>query len=221
VSTKRKPGSNAKARARNSSGRVTEPSGSGSSRAAKGSAAGSGRAKATPQSSREPRPDLNVAAVDRLVARVEKALPRGRVRSAFSGTVGLSPNAVTVVGALPGVGLVAVAVATRRPFLLVVAFALMAAIIFAVMRFGNRTRVVAELPNEVVVFTSRNASLEPVHRGPLAIAIRPYFDGRWLKVDVAGDQLFVSKRAYGAVVRQLAGLADDDAEPTEDDDDVS
>ena len=146
-----------------------------------------------------------MAAVDRLVTRVNEALPRGRVRSAFSGTAGLSPNAVTVVGALPGVALVALAVASKRPVLLLAALLVMAAAIVGVMRFGNTTRVVAELPDELVVFTSRRGALEPYQRGPVPVEIRPYFDSRWLKVVVGSDQLFVSKRAFGAVVRRLAG----------------
>ncbi|HVN50969.1 MAG TPA: hypothetical protein VMT43_06025, partial [Acidimicrobiales bacterium] len=48
-------------------------------------------------------PGLDVKAVDRLVARADDAIPRVRVRSAFSGTTPLSPNMVTVLGSLPGV----------------------------------------------------------------------------------------------------------------------
>ena len=49
----------------------------------------------------------------------------------------------------------------------------------------------------------------------MAVEIRPYFDSRWLKVQVGGDQLFVSKRAYGAVVRRLAGEDDRVDDPGE------
>ena len=225
MSTKRKTNPAAKSRSRaaskGQSGRVT-PSRS-SSGASGGSAKATGPAKSTrsEQSSRPAEPDLNVGAVDRLVDRVNDALPRGRVRSAFSGTSGLSPNAVTVVGALPGVAVVAVAVISKRPLLLVAAVLVMAAAIVAVMRFGNTTRVVAELPDELVVFTSQSGHARAVPPGPVAVEIRPYFDSRWLKVAVGGDQLFVSKRAYGAVVRRLSGVddaADDPGDPGDQDD---
>ena len=107
MSTKRKTNPAAKSRSRaaakGQTGRVTP------SRSSSGAAGGSAKTKRsakstrTEKSTRPAEPDLNVGAVDRLVARVYDALPRGRVRSAFSGTSGLSPNAVTVVGALPGV----------------------------------------------------------------------------------------------------------------------
>ncbi len=219
MSTKRKTNPAAKNRSRapakGQTGRVT-PSRS-SSGAAGGSAKGTRASKSTrsEKSSRPAEPDLNVGAVDRLVERVNEALPRGRVRSAFSGTSGLSPNAVTVVGALPGVAVVAVAVVSKQPLLLVAAVLVMAAAIVAVMRFANNTRVVAELPDELVVFTSSRGALEPYHRGPVALEIRPYFDRRWLKVLVGPDQLFVSKRAYGAVVRRLAGADDGAGHPGE------
>ncbi len=112
--------------------------------------------------------------------------------------------------------MVAVAVASKRPVLLLAALLVMAAAIVGVMRFGNTTRVVAELPDELVVFTSRRGALEPFQRGPLAVEIRPYFDSRWLKVVVGADQLFVSKRAFGAVVRRLAGEVDDAPDPADD-----
>ena len=75
----------------------------------------------------------------------------------------------------------------------------MAAAIVAVMRFGNTTRVVAELPDELVVFTSSRGTLEPYHRGPLAVEIRPYFDSRWLKV----------RGGRGSALRVQAGLRRD------------
>ena len=221
MSTKRKSNPSAKSRSasKGQSGRVTpsrSSSGSAASTKSGGSSTRSTRSAKSERSSRPAEPDLNVGAVDRLVTRVTEALPRGRVRSAFSGTSGLSPNAVTMVGALPGVAVVALAVASKRPVLLLVALVVMAAAIVGVMRFGNTTRVVAELPDELVVFTSRRGALEPYQRGPVAVEIRPYFDSRWLKVGVGADQLFVSKRAFGAVVRRLAGEEADAQEPADD-----
>jgi hypothetical protein len=218
VSTKRKGGSHSKSRSKSTAGRVT-PSAKGSPRPRPASSrAATPGATSEATSPRPSEPDLNVAAVDRLVKRVSEALPRGRVRSAFSGTSGLSPNAVTVVGALPGVVVVGLAVATHRPYLLVVAFALMAGTIVALMRFANSTRVVAELSDEMIVFSSRRGTLEPLHRGPVDLQVLPYFDGRWLKVAAPGGQLFVSRRAYGAVVRRLVGP--DDALDDEPDDEL-
>jgi hypothetical protein len=214
VATKRKGGSKAnghagrvtpsKTSARAGSGAATTRSRAGGASAGDGGGRGRTGGAGSP-SDRPVEPDLNVRAVDRLVDRVTEALPRGRVRAAFSGTSGLSPNAVTVVGALPGVVVVGVAVASHKPLLLVLAFLVMAATIVAVMKFGNSTRIVAEVSDELIVFTSRANQLEPHHRGPIALRIIPYFDGRWLKVEVGGEVLFVSKRAYGAIVRRWAG----------------
>lgn len=225
MSTKRKGGSHSKSRSKSTAGgaggRVT-PSAKGSSRPRPAASGAATPATTEAASTRQSEPDLNVAAVDRLVKRVSEALPRGRVRSAFSGTSGLSPNAVTVVGALPGVVVVGLAVATHRPYLLVVAFALMAGTIVALMRFANATRVVAELSDEMIVFSSRRGTLEPLHRGPVDLQVLPYFDGRWLKVAAPGGQLFVSRRAYGAVVRRLVGPDDalEDESVNELDDDL-
>ncbi len=209
MATKRKGGSKAKgpggrvtpskSSTRTSSGATSKSPKAPSSRARR-STAGSGSA-----SERAVEPDLNVRAVDRLVERVTEALPRGRVRAACSGTSGLSPNAVTVVGAVPAVVVVGVAVASRKPLLFLLAALVMAATIILLMKFGNSTRIVAEVSDELIVFTSRANQLEPHFRGPIAVRILPYFDGRWLKVEVGGQVLFVSKRGYGAVVRRWAG----------------
>ena len=201
------------------SGRVTAPksarSTSSRSSSSRSSSAGpGGRSGAAKERAAKPerQPDLNPRAVDRLVERVGEALPRGRVRAAFSGTKGMSPNAVTVAGARPGALLVGVAAATRRPWLMVVAVVAMAVVIVVIMRFGNSTRVVGELPDELVVFASRSGRLEPTHRGPIDVQVLPYRDPRWLKVAVGGDVLFVSKRTYGAVVAHLAPTPDEGAE---------
>lgn len=156
--------------------------------------------------------DLNVRAVDRLVAQATKAMPKAKVRSAFSGTTGLSPNAVTVLGALPAIVIVGISTAAHRPLLLFVALLVMAATILMLMRLVNATRVVAELPSEIVVLSSRRGQLEPLARVPKALAVLPYRDRRWLKVRVADDQLWVSRRAYGAIVTRLTVDADDDAD---------
>jgi hypothetical protein len=162
------------------------------------------RAQPEPAPESEALPDLDVRAVDRLVVRADKAIPKGRVCSAFSGTTGLSPNAVTVVGALPAVVVVAASVGTHQPVLLLVAAGVMVATILFLMKFVNSTRVVAELPANLVVLMPRRGELEVRHRVAKHLVVEPYRDRRWLKVNVAGERLWVAKRAYGAVVERLA-----------------
>jgi hypothetical protein len=143
------------------------------------------------------------------VKRANEAMPKGRARSAFSGTTPMSPNAVTLFGSMPAVLIVGVSVATHSPLLLVGAAATMVLTILVLMRGVNSTRVVAELPDELVVFTNTRDGLELRSRGPIEVAIRPYRDRRWLRVEVAGDQLWVSKRAFGVIVDRLAAVGDE------------
>ncbi len=175
-------------------------SGSTSARRASSTSAKAAEAKAP----RSPRADVNVKAVDRLVSQATDAIPKAKVRSAFSGTTGLSPNAVTIAGALPAIVIVAIGTAVHQPALLLVALAVMAASILLLMRVVNQTRVVAELPTELVVLSSRRGQLEPLSRGPKQLELLAYRDRRWLKVQVADDQLWVSRRAYGTIVHRLA-----------------
>jgi hypothetical protein len=185
-------------------GRVTPKSSSSSSaRRVERSSGPTDERKATKAGSGT-RADLNVKAVDRLVAQATKAIPKAKVRSAFSGTTGLSPNAVTIVGALPALVIVAISTAVHQPALLIVALAVMAASILLLMRVVNATRVVAELPTELVLLSSRRGQLEPMSRGPKQLELLPYRDRRWLKVQVEDQQLWVSRRAYGTIVDSLA-----------------
>jgi hypothetical protein len=143
------------------------------------------------------------------VKRANEALPKGRARSAFSGTTPMSPNAVTVIGAMPAVLIVGISVAVHSPLLLVGAAATMVLAMLVLMKGVNSTCVVAELPGELVVFTNGRDGLEPRSRGPVEVAIRPYRDRRWLRVEVAGEQLWVSRRAFGVIVERLAGVGDE------------
>ena len=154
-------------------------------------------------------PGLDVGAVDRLVKRVNEALPKGRARSAFSGTTPMSPNAVTLFGSMPAVLIVGVSVATHSPLLLAGAAATMVLTILVLMRGVNSTCVVAELPGELVVFTNGRDGLELRSRGPVEVSVLPYRDRRWLRVEVAGDQLWVSRRAFGVIVDRLAAAGDE------------
>ena len=157
-------------------------------------------------------PGLDVKAVDRLVARANDAIPKGRVRSAFSGTTPLSPNMVTVLGALPGVVIVGIGVATHQPLLLAVALAAMVVAILVLMRLVNATCVVAETPTELVVLRNRSDGLEPRARGPVELRLLPYRDRRWAHVEVAGERLWVSRRAFGVVLDRLAASGDEPVE---------
>jgi hypothetical protein len=145
------------------------------------------------------------------VKRANEALPKGRARSAFSGTTPMSPNAVTIFGSMPAVLIVGISVATHSPLLLVGAAATMVLVILVLMRGVNSTCVVAELPGELVVFTNTRDGLELRSRGPAEVVIRPYRDRRWLRVEVDGEQLWVSRRAFGAIVDRLAAADDEPA----------
>jgi len=205
----------AKSRAKSASKSASRSRAQGSGRAQpkKGGAARStGARRATPSraAAGDARaPGLDVKAVDRLVARATDAIPRAKVRSAFSGTTPLSPNAVTILGSLPAVLVVGVGVIAHAPWLLFVALALMAVSMLLLMRVVNSTCVVAELPNELVVLTNRRDGLEPRSRGPRELSVLPYRDRRWARVEVGGEQLWVSRRAFGTIVDRLAATTDD------------
>jgi hypothetical protein len=206
-------GAKSRARSASKSGSKSRAQSSGRAQPKKGT---TGRS-ATTDRSKAPRvaagdaraPGLDVKAVDRLVARANDAIPRARVRSAFSGTTPLSPNAVTILGALPAVVVVGVGVIVQAPWLLAVALVLMAASILLLMRVVNTTCVVAELPNELVVLANRRDGLEPRSRGPHELTVLPYRDRRWARVQVGGEQLWVSRRAFGTIVDRLADATDD------------
>jgi hypothetical protein len=204
VSSKR---SKSQTRHRQSGGRTTPKSSTRSSSSRSTSTAASG-AKST-KGDKAARRDLNVRSVDRLVAQTTKALPKAKVRSAFTGTTGISPNAVTIYAAVPAVAIVGIGTAVHQPLLLLVAALAMAATIFGLMKFVNATRVVAELPNELVLLSSRRGQLEPILRTDPELELRPYRDRRWMRVVVADEQLWVSRRAYGTIVERLAGLDGD------------
>jgi len=184
-----------------SGGRVTPPGGG---RRPSSAATSSRSSSRTARSKPERRPDLDVKAVDGLVERANRAIPKGRVRSAFSATGPISPNMVTVLGSIPAVAVVALSLSLKAPLLLLVALAVMALCMLGLMRGVNSTVVVAELPDELVGLTNTRGELVPRFRVPGPLQVSPAFDPRWLKVQVAGDRLWVSKRAFGAVVEALA-----------------
>jgi hypothetical protein len=199
-----------------SGGRVTPPSGrrasTTSTRDRSKSAAPTKPTKST-KSTRERRADIDVKAVDRLVERANRAIPKGRVRSAFSATGPISPNMVTVLGSVPAVVLVAVSLSLKAPLLLLVALAVMVLSMLGLMRGVNSTVVVAELPDEIVGLTNTRGELVPRFRVPGPLQVSQPFDPRWLKVEVAGDHLWVSKKAFGEVVAALAPPAETEADP--------
>ena len=205
----------AKSRAKSASktGSKSRAQGSGRAQPKKGGAgrsASSGRAPTGRPAAGDARaPGLDVKAVDRLVARATDAIPRAKVRSAFSGTTPLSPNAVTILGSLPSVLVVGVGVAKHAPWLLAVALVLMAVSMLVLMRVVNTTCVVAELPTELVVLANRRDGLEPRSRGPHELTVLPYRDRRWARVEVGGEQLWVSRRAFGTIIDRLAATTDD------------
>ena len=192
-------------RGRSASGGRAQPKRGASAGA--GSGASTSRAAASEAPARTP--GLDVKAVDRLVARANDAMPKGRARSAFSGTTPVSPNAVTVIGAVPAVVIVGISVAIHAPVLLLGAAGAMVLVMFVLMRVVNSTCVVAELPDELAVFTNRPDGLELRARGELEVRVLPYRDPRWLHVEVGDDKLWVSRRAFGVVIDRLAGAGDE------------
>jgi len=151
-----------------------------------------------------PETDINPAAVDRLVERVVSSVPRAKVRSAFSGTRGLAPTMVAVVGALPGVVIVAVSLALGRPTLLIFAALAMAGTMVLIMTVVNSTVVVAELPDELALFVASRSALEPLAHVPKALQIAPGGSRSWLQVHVADQVLWVSRPAFGGIVERFA-----------------
>lgn len=151
-----------------------------------------------------PETDINPAAVDRLVARVSSAAPGAKVRSAFSGTRGLAPTMVAVVGALPAVVVVAVSLALGRPMLLILAALVMAATMVLIMTVVNSTVVVAELPAELALFTASRSALEPLATVPKSLQVAPGGSRSWLQVQIADEVLWVSRPAFGGIVERFA-----------------
>jgi hypothetical protein len=193
-----------------SGGRVTPPSSSRGATRSSGRSRSVADGRATGPAEREaaPQRDVDVKAVDRLVARADPVVS-GRVRSAFSGTGPLSPNLVTLLGSVPAIVVVAISVSVKTPVLLIVALAVMAASILGLMWGVNTTYVVAELPRELVVLSNHRGRLEPRFRVSDPLVVQPARDRRWVKVEVGGRRLWVSKRAFGGVVEALAADRDE------------
>jgi hypothetical protein len=152
-----------------------------------------------------PETDVNPAAVDRLVVRASAAMPRAKVRSAFSGTRGLAPTMVAVVGALPALVVVIVSLALGRPTFLIFAALVMAGTMALVMTVVNTTIVVAELPGELAVFAATRRELRPLGMVPKSLAIEPGGSRSWMQVHIADDVLWVSRPAFGGIVERFVG----------------
>jgi len=150
-----------------------------------------------------PDTDINPAAVDRLVARASAALPKAKVRSAFSGTRGLAPTMVAIVGALPAMVVVAVSLVLGRPMFLIFAALVMAGTMVLIMTVVNDTLVVAELPGELVVFVSSRSGLDPLARVAKSVQIEPGGSRSWMQVHIADEVLWVSRPAFGGIVERF------------------
>ena len=148
--------------------------------------------------------DINRAAVDRLIERASAVLPKARVVSAFSGTRGLAPTMVAVVAAVPATLVVLVSIAVGKPVLLVVAVAVMAATMLVIMTRVNATRVVAELPSELVVLAARRGELSVLGRVDGGLTVEDGGGRAWVRVRVGDELLWVSRPAFGGVVAHLA-----------------
>ena len=160
-----------------------------------------------------PDTDINPAAVDRLVERASAALPKARVRSAFSGTRGLAPTMVAVVGALPALVVVVISLVLGRPTFLIFAALVMAGTMILIMTVVNSTLVVAELPDELVVFASSRSGLDPLGRLPKSLVVEPGSSRSWLQVHVGDEVLWVSRPAFGGIVERFAAHPDGPGDP--------
>ena len=71
------------------------------------------------------------------------------------------------------------------------------------MRAVNRLAVVGETASELIVFSARQGELTEIARIPHHLSVEPYWDKPWLKVGSATSTLWVSRRAFGAIVERL------------------
>jgi hypothetical protein len=161
-----------------------------------------------------PHEEINREAVDRLIERASEVLPGATIVSAFSGTRGLAPTMVAVVAAVPATIVVMVSIAVGKPLLLIAAMAVMAATMAIIMTRVNATRVVAELPSELVVLAARHGDLSVLDHVPHGLTIEGGGSRAWLQVRVGDEFLWVSRPAFGGVVAALvAPEPDGDASP--------
>ena len=147
--------------------------------------------------------EINREAVDRLIERASEVLPGAAVVSAFSGTRGLAPTMVAVVAAVPATVVVMVSIAVGKPVLLLGALAVMALTMLVIMTRVNATRVVAELPSELVVLAARRGDLSVLRRVADGLAIEPGGGRAWMRVHVGDESLWVSRPAFGGIVDHL------------------
>jgi len=147
--------------------------------------------------------DINQTAVDRLVVRASAVLGREQVRSAFSGTHGLSPVAVATVAAVPATIVVIVALVLSKPVLLLGAAAAMVLTMAVIMTRVNQTRVVAQVRTGLVVLGSRHGDLYEVARVTEPPQIEPGGGQAWCRVRVGDERLWVSRPAFGGIVSAL------------------
>jgi hypothetical protein len=155
--------------------------------------------------------DVDQPAVDRLVGRASAVLGREQVRTAFSGTRGLSPTAVATVSAAPATVIVIIALVLGQPVLLVLAAVAMAGTMVVVMTRVNETRVVAQVRTGLVVLGSRRGDLFEVARVVEPPEIEPGGGQAWCRVRVGDERLWVSRPAFGGVVERLTPDPDEGA----------
>src|SRR4051794_15259659 len=103
--------------------------------------------------------DRTLMATAKLIEQVHEDRPDLEVHGGFRASKGLSPTIVVLLAALPAMPIVAVAVVSRRWFLLVVALAVMLLTLLLLFGKVNSVRVVAETSDELVVFGKRNGKL--------------------------------------------------------------
>ncbi|MGZ4758538.1 MAG: hypothetical protein ACXV95_05700 [Acidimicrobiales bacterium] len=150
------------------------------------------------------RQDVTEIAREKLIQQVRELRPDRDVRGGFRASKGWSPTILVLLAAVPMVPIVAVAVLSKRWFLLVVAFAVM--VVALVLLFGkvNSVRVVAETDDDLVVFAKRAGELHEIERRPKALTLEHYWDRQWNKVILGDETLWVSRRFFEPTLERLS-----------------
>ena len=131
-------------------------------------------------------------------------LPREQVETAFRGYAGRSPNSTTFAAFLVSFGVAAVGLGLRN-YLVMMFGVLLAVLLPAVLLSAlGQARLVAVTRKQLVVLGTRGKVVE----GEIArtrrdqLVIEPT-RGKWRKVRVADETLWVPTRVFGPVVDEL------------------
>jgi hypothetical protein len=150
--------------------------------------------------------DVREVATRNLIEQVHEVRPDLDVRGGFRATKGTSPNLLTLLAAIPMLPIVAVAVVSGQWLLIPAAVAVLFLGIVLLFNKVNSVRVVAETPDELVVFTKRQGKLDEIARLPRTLTREHYWESQWMKVKLGGETLWVSRRPFEPTVDRLDGV---------------